>query len=406
MHRSRRHATLATASALALLGGLAAAPADAQPTSPYQVVASGLNNPRHLRFSADGDLFVAESGTGGQGPCITGSEGGQICYGPTGAITEITRWRGAWRQVRVVTGLPSLAPAVDVPEQGVTKGGGALGPSDIDVTRGRFVVSVGLGAPPSTRGKDQATASPTSTTAATLPRGLGTLVEGTLRSHDAFLAAIRSGNDLHPRWHVLANIAGHEARTNPIDNPDSDPASVLRVGSRYLVADAGGNTVVAARASGRMSTLVAFPDTMVPAPDGSGPMPMQFVPTSVARNRHGDLFVSELTGFPFPKGGASIWRLHEHGAPTQYATGLTNVTDLTFAPDGSLYAVEISSEGLASGGAPIGALVRIPRGGGSAQVVAGGLFAPYGVALHGNNAYVTTGSVLPGGGEVVRIPLS
>jgi hypothetical protein len=38
-------------------------------------------------------------------------------------------------------------------------------------------------------------------------------------------------------------------------------------------------------------------------------------------------------------------------------------------------------------------------------VVAGGLFAPYGVAIRGQDAYVTTGSVVAGGGEVVRIHL-
>jgi hypothetical protein len=407
MHRPRRRVTLATAAAAALLGGLAAAPANAQSSTPYDVVASGLNNPRHLGFTANGDLFVAESGTGGDGPCIASPEGGEACYGPTGSITEITRRHGHWRQQRVVTRLPSLAAPADVPAEGITKGSNAIGPSDVDVRGRRFVISIGLGANPSVRDEGAATAEPSSTEPATLPRGFGTLVTGKLRSHRAFLAAFRMGRDLHPRWHVFADIAAHEAATNPIDTPDSNPNSVLRIGSRYVVADAGGNTIVKANRAGDVKTIAAFEDTMVQvpgAPEGTL-MPMQFVPTSVARNRHGDLFVSQLTGFPFPKGGASIWRLHEHGAPTKYATGLTNVTDLAFARDGSLYAVEISTEGLASGGPPIGALVRIPRGGGKATVVAGGLFAPFGVALRGHFAYVTTGSVLPGGGEVVRIPL-
>jgi hypothetical protein len=154
-------------------------------------------------------------------------------------------------------------------------------------------------------------------------------------------------------------------------------------------------------------TIAAFPDTMVQAPGAPEGtlMPMQFVPTSVAARR-GHLYVSQLTGFPFPQGGSTIWKLDSQGHPTAYATGLTNVTDLAFGPGGWLYAVEISTAGLASGGPPIGALVRIPPGGGAAETVVGGLFAPYGVALHGGAAFVTTGSVLPGGGDVVRIPLS
>jgi sugar lactone lactonase YvrE len=171
------------------------------------------------------------------------------------------------------------------------------------------------------------------------------------------------------------------------------------------VADAGGNTVLDVDRDGHITTIAAFPDTMVQvpgAPEGTL-MPMQFVPPSAGVGPRHEYYVSQLTGFPFPKGGATIWRLEPGHAPTAYATGLTNVTDLAFAHDGSLYAVEISAEGLLTG--PIGALVRIPPGGGTAETVVGGLFAPYGIALRGDDAYVTTGSVLPGGGQVIKIAL-
>ena len=39
------------------------------------------------------------------------------------------------------------------------------------------------------------------------------------------------------------------------------------------------------------------------------------------------------------------------------------------------------------------------------QTIAAGLVAPYGLALSHKFAYVTTCSVCPGAGEVVRIPL-
>jgi hypothetical protein len=401
MSRPRFRAAAGLAGGALLVSGVAAlgaAPASAA-DGDYTVVASGLNNPRHLGFS-HGRLLVAESGSGGDGPCIISSEGGQVCYGPTGSITEITQDHGQWQQRRVVTGLPSLAGQVDDPEQGAMKGGGATGPSDVDALWGNhYVVSIGLGAPPSARGKDQATSSPESTTPATLPKGFGTLL----------LTAADRGSASHPglaKHQVLADIARHEQKTNPVDGPDSNPAALLRVGGHYVVADAGGNTVVSANFFGRVRTIASFPDQMVQAPGAPTGvlMPMQFVPTAVARYQ-GDLYVSQLTGFPFPKGGSTIWKLDRAGHPHAYATGLTNVTDLAFAPDGTLYAVEISTEGLASGGPPIGALVRIPSGGGSAQVVAGGLFAPYGVALRGSTAFVTTGSVLPGGGEVIKVPL-
>ncbi len=86
-----------------------------------------------------------------------------------------------------------------------------------------------------------------------------------------------------------------------------------------------------------------------------------------------------------------------------YASGLTNLTDLAFAPDGSLYAVEIATDGLLVG--PIGSLVKVTPGASVHETVAGGLFAPYGVALRSGAAHVTTCAVCVGEGEVIRIPL-
>jgi hypothetical protein len=90
-------------------------------------------------------------------------------------------------------------------------------------------------------------------------------------------------------------------------------------------------------------------------------------------------------------------------APTVYASGLTNVTDLAFGPDGSLYAVQISTLGLLTG--PIGSLVKITPGSSQHEVVLGGLFAPYGVAFGNGSAYVSACTVCAGGGEVLKISL-
>ena len=78
--------------------------------------------------------------------------------------------------------------------------------------------------------------------------------------------------------------------------------------------------------------------------------------------------------FPFVPGFSRIHRVVPGQAPTIYATGLTNVTDLAWH-DGDLYAVQI---GILQGGP--GSLVKVNPGG-SATTVAGGLFAPYGIAV-------------------------
>ncbi len=92
------------------------------------------------------------------------------------------------------------------------------------------------------------------------------------------------------------------------------------------------------------------------------------MPTSLTVGPDGALYVGELTGGPFPVGGASVWRLAD-GEQTQYATGFTNIMGLGFAPDGTLYVAEMVHDGLMTvfaGGdtPPIGAVMSVPPGGG------------------------------------------
>jgi sugar lactone lactonase YvrE len=361
-------ASTAGASALVALSLTAPAAADEH----LDVVAHGLDNPRHLAFAPTGDLFVAESGRGGDGPCIEGPEGGTVCFGASGAITRVTP-DGA--QTRVLTGLPSVA------DEGT--GEGASGPTDVVATGSqKLAFTVGLGADPDLR--------------LSVPEAadMGKLWETTWRNG---------------RLTELADIAQHEADANPVAGPDSNPGGLLRRGSTYVVADAGGNTVVEARRQGSMTTLAVLPSQLAEAPPflGLPPgtlIPTEAVPTAVAEGPDGAVYVSQLTGFPFQEGLANIYRVDPDGSLDVYAGGLTTVTDLAFAEDGTLYVVELASAGLLNG--PVGALVEIPPGGGDDHTtVVDGLFAPYGVALQGDTAYVTTGSVLPGGGQVVAVPL-
>ena len=69
-----------------------AAPASASGGGPrISVVATGLDSPRHLAFGDRGDLFVAEAGRGGSGPCFWSAEG-DACMGASGAVTQVDRW--------------------------------------------------------------------------------------------------------------------------------------------------------------------------------------------------------------------------------------------------------------------------------------------------------------------------
>ena len=378
--RLRRTAVVVMASSALMAAAAAPASADSSHGSGPRRVASGLDNPRQLTITDKGDLFVAESGTGGSGPCLPGPEGPESppsCFGRTGAVTMVSHRGG---QSRVLTRLPSLARPGGVE---------AIGPSDVEwLGGGRLAVVIGLGRDPALR--------------ASLPPAGAKM--GTLQ-----LARLGSN-----RTSTIADLAAYEASANPSDVPDSNPSSVLRVGSRYVITDSGGNDLVRTNRRGNVSTLAVFPEQMAVAPPFLGlppgtMIPAQAVPTAVVRGPDGAYYVSQLTGFPFQPGLANIYRVPAGGGtPTVWASGLTNVTSLAFGSNGRLYAVQIADAGLLAtpeGQLPSGSLVRVTRGGSSHKVVADGLQAPYGLAIRGSNAYVTTCSVCPDGGEVWRIRL-
>jgi hypothetical protein len=345
----------ALALVLAVVAAASAAPASGQTS--FEVVASGLDSPRHLSFSPTGALYVVEAGRGGDGPCVPHPLG-EFCLGFSGAVTQV---RDDGPDNRVLTGVPSIVNPAD---------GETLGPFDIAFTGSqKFVLSVGLGGSDEFRagfGPDGAL--------------LGTLVTGKLR---------------HGGFSLFADVLANEAVANPDGTDiDSQPNGLVRQGDGYIVADAGGNAVVRASHKGTFTTITPLPPTSIGA---------DAVPTSVVKGPDGAYYISQLTGFPFEQGAANIWRVVPGQAPTVYASGLTNLTDLAFAADGTLYAVEISSAGLLSG--PIGALVRITPGASQHTTVLGDIFAPYGVALAGNSAYVSTCAVCAGDGQVIKIPL-
>lgn len=346
-----------------------ARPDTAPAADPGTPVAEGLNNPRHLSFAPNGDLYIAESGIQGEGdgPCTVSEEFGTRCLDDSGSVTLLSR-KGT--QARVLDGLPALVNAEE-----------AVGPSDVVLQGQRAYVAFGLGGHAAVRtelGPDA--------------RLLGTLAEMPLR-----------GQGRAPG--VVADLVAHEESDPDGAGADSNPVDVIRQGSGWLVTDAGGNTVV--RGDRRGTTTVAVlpvGEAVAPPFLGLPPgtmIPVQSVPTSTATGPDGALYVAELTGFPFPQGGADIWRLDPSGAPQVWAGGLTTLTDLAWDGD-DLYAVQLSDAGLLAG--MEGSLVRVDPDG-DHETVGGPWFAPYGVAVRDGSAYVTTCSVCAGGGAVVKVEL-
>ncbi len=407
-----------TVAAIALLG----APAAAQgPT--VEVLAEGLNIPRGLTVAADGSIYVVEAGTAGESCMGEGEE--QVCMGPTGAITKIAD--GSTSQV--ATGLLSA---------GLSGGAEIVGASDVAVAAdGTLYVTMNLGGDPAER--------------ESFPPEAGAA---------GWLVKIGADGTVEP----FADVAAFEGANNPEPTMvDSNPYSVTVTDSGFVVADAGGNDLLAVDESGVVSLIAAFPpfeamfsaellaamgpppeeenalpvesseatesavpaegeemaEEEAPAEAASGapaegemvPLPVEWVPTSVVVGPDGAYYVGQLTGGPFPVGGASVLRVDPAtGETSTYATGFTNIIDIAFGPDGTLYVAEIVHDGLmgvfTAGAAPIGALLSVPPGGGEPTILINDetFMAPGGLAVDAEgNILASLNTLTPGAGSVVKI---
>jgi hypothetical protein len=365
---SLQHPVFALLCGALLIG--AAAQAD---VGPAKTIASRLSNPRGIAFAPNGELYVAESGRGGNGNCTFSPPNPSVnrCYGESGALTRILPQGGF---ERVVTGLPSL---------GLPDGTAEAGPVDISFLGMAASVTFGWGGNPALR-------------AALGPKGhmFGTVVQVTPSG------VIKT----------LADVSAHEVAHNPAGgNVDSNPYNTLTLPSRRIVADAGANALIEIAANGHTSTFKVLPP-LPPVPPI--PAPREPVPTSVTEGPDGALYVSQLTGFPFWPGTSSVLRVESDGsAITPYVTGVTAVVDLAFDAGGALYILEIARGQVGpfppppppNPGLGIGRLLRACPGG-TPTVMLEGLSYPGGVAAGPDGAvYLTNFGTSADAGEVLRL---
>lgn len=361
--------TTAVVLGLALVGPALAT----KPGPSVTVVADGLNQPRGIAVTADGRIYVAETGDG--------------------AISVIKK--GSVRTV--IDGLP----LVTSPE------GESSGVHDVLVRGRRLTLSIGAGP----RDEDSR---------------FGT-VRRVKRDGTRELGDIQEYRNENPE---PACGTGNPVAWCDLDQPpfpnDSNAYGLAATWRGTLVADAGGNEVVLVKAGHKVVSVAKFPNQLVgtahlPPDFGIPPdiqIPAEPVPTSVTIGPDGYLYVGELTGFPFTPGASRIWRIAPWArqvtcsaeSPTPacavYATGFTSIIDLDFGPDGALYVAEMVKTGVGSfffGGQTTGALWRV-KGGSRTEIAAGQLHLIGGVAATRKGIYVTTGSVTPNGAVIRIVP--
>lgn len=346
------------------------------------VVADGLEGPRGIHVDEDGNVYVATSGVGGD-YCITGTAPGgeetEICYGDTGTVTMID---ADGEMTDVLFGLPSTIAA-----------GESGSANDVYVVDGEIYATLGLGG--TAEGRDALLEENPEISA-----GAGWIVSG----------------DGEGGWAPVVDIAAYEDANNPEPSMvDSNPYGLLHTDGGWVVSDAGGNDLLwVDDETGEISTLAVFEPMMVEAPDFLGlppgtEIPMDMVPTGVVEGPDGAFYVGMLTGFPFPVGGASVWRVEMGEEPELYADGFTNILDLDFDADGNLWVLEMFENGLLGAdptdpSTTAGALVKVNEDGSLERMLQDVLVAATGMDVGADGAiYISNFGIIPGMGQVVKV---
>jgi hypothetical protein len=323
------------------------------------VYATGLENPRGLRFGPDGYLYVAEGGLGGA-TSTTPADCQQVPspVGPyTGGFTaRISRIDFAGVRTDVVTGLPSSQTS---PNQGNLVSGVA----DVDFIDGTlYALLAGAGCS-----------------------------HGLLNTHNGILR-VKGGS-----WRMIADLSSWQM-AHPVKNPEPDDFepdgtwySMVSVRDRLYAVEPNHGEIVEVTREGRISRVVD-----VSALEG------HIVPTAIAH--HGDFFFGNLSTFPIEPGASKVFKLTPHGKLQEWAGGLNTVVGVEFDKRGQMYVLENTV------GAPfptpgLGRIVRI-HGRGQQTVVLDGLNLPTAMTFgRDGKLYVSEWGFGPPLGRILQVTL-
>ena len=270
-------------------------------------------------FTARGNLLVAEQGNGPN----------------TGRISVIDRNTGARRTI--ISGLPS----------GINRVGGEASPSGPDglaLDGVTLFITIGSGdstVPGPGPGTEQANGSPSSplfssVIAIDLAQPPDDLVGGlTVSLADQFTLkssqAVNLGTGQNSvRLRLVTDFPDYrfEARPDFSGNVrSSNPFGIVVRGDTLYVVDASWNSIrTVNKITGTNSTLVEFPLIANPTPAVGGPT-VEPVPDSI-HFVDGLLYVSTLTGFPFPPGSSRVYSVDPSTGTTKpVSIGLTSAID-------------------------------------------------------------------------------
>lgn len=360
------------------------------------VIADGLNNPRNFDFDLEGNLYVTESGRGGDGKdgrCIPSPSAGFIplCAAQNGTLTKIAK---DGTKTTIISNLTSLALS--------PSGEQAAGPADFKFdSKGNAYLLTGLAGDPSNRD--------------TILKGpdLGKLYKVDLATGGLT---------------TLADFAAYETNNNP-DGTDliSNPYAFAIKDDQAFVVDGGGNTIYSVGLDGSgIKDVAAFPLKVIPrdkleypdlGPDidpSTLPVTQQSVPTGIAIAPDGSLTISEYTYFPYPENEARVFSVDPDDLSIQtIADGFTQLTGAAYDSEGNLFVLQHINTSewkeILQGGEIVGdisgSIIKIGKDGRRTVVVNGdGLEAASGLAFGPDGfLYTSNRARLANTGQILRI---
>lgn len=330
------------------------------------VFATGLDNPRGLKFGPDGNLYVAEGGAGG-----TNSTVGQCAQvippvGPyTGGYTSrISRIDSSGNRTTVVEGLPSS-------QTSALLGNLVSGVADVAfIGDTMYAVLAGSGC----------------------SHGVST-PNGVIRvNHDGSVT-------------MIADLSAYQ-KANPVANPtdavngDFEPDgtwySMIAVRGDLYAVEPNHGEVVKVTTSGDISRVVDMSATYG-----------HIVPTSIAY--HGNFYVGNLDEFIIPDGSSSVFKITPSGNVKIDTKGFSVVTGVAFDGRARMYVLEATdSQTLQSPGQ----IVRVDPSGRQTVIVTGLTYpsamtmGPDGNLYVSNVGFYLGPPLPPGSGQIIKVELT